>query len=76
MKKVAAIVRLMSIPMRPAASRSCAVARMALPSFDRSTNRLSETIRTTAIAMTAMSLNAIVAPLGPRGIESFGRMPG
>ena len=76
MKKVAAIVRLMSMPIRPAASRSCAVARMALPSFDRSTKRLRPVIRTTAITMTAMSLNAMVAPLGPRGIESFGRMPG
>ena len=35
MKKVAEIVRLMSMPMSWAASRSCAVARMALPSLLR-----------------------------------------
>jgi len=73
MKNVAAIVRLMSIPMSPAASRSWAVARIAFPSFERSTNRLSENISVSAITITAMSLYAIVAPPGgPSAIESAG----
>lgn len=55
MKNVAAIVRLMSIPISCAASRSCAVARIAFPSFVRSTNKLSATMSTTAIAVTARS---------------------
>ena len=41
MRNVIAIVRLMSTPIRPAASGSWAVARIALPCFVLPTNQLS-----------------------------------
>ena len=61
MKKVAAIVRLMSMPISSVASWSCAVARMAFPSVERLTKIESTIIRTTAITITKMSLRWTVA---------------
>ena len=62
MKKVAAIVRLMSIPISSVASWSWAVARMAFPSVDRLTKSASTIMRIAATTMTKMSFTPIVAP--------------
>ena len=74
MKKVAAMVWSMSIPMSSEASRSWAVARMALPSRDRSTNSASATTRTSAVTMTMISFVPISAPkrLKPALGRTFG----
>ncbi len=53
MKNASMIDALMSMPMRPAASRSCDVARIALPMRVRETNWSSATMR--VIAVTTMT---------------------
>ncbi len=65
MKKVAAIVRLMSMPISCAASRSWAVARIALPSFVRLMKSESITTRkmvttTTNTSLMPMSTSEVV----------------
>ena len=62
MRKVRAIVRLMSTPMSAAASRSCAVERIARPSRVRLTNSCSATIRTTETTMTKMLIQPMLTP--------------
>ena len=61
MKNVAEIVRLMSMPMSWAASRSWAVARIALPSFALLIKSESKITRTIAVRITTMSLAPIEA---------------
>ena len=62
MKNVAAMVRLMSMPMSCAASRSCAVARIALPSLVRLMNIASSVTSITAVAITNPSLKVTNTP--------------
>ena len=56
MKNVAEIVRLMSMPISCAASRSWAVARIALPSLVRLMKTASRATSTAEVTMTKMSL--------------------
>ena len=74
MKNVAAIVRLMSIPISCAASRSCAVARMALPSFVRLMKIASSVTSIAAATTTNTSLNPKKTPATVA--EAWGSMSG
>ncbi|MNR16914.1 hypothetical protein D3C85_1335470 [compost metagenome] len=62
MRKVALITRLMLMPISPATSWFCAVARMALPSRVLSTSRHRPSMITTAISMIDSCTLVMVAP--------------
>ena len=74
MKNVAAMVRLMSMPISCAASRSWAVARIALPSFVRLMKTASRETRMTAVTKTKTSLKPKKTPA--MVTELWGRMSG
>ena len=75
MKNVAAMVRLMLTPISWAASRSWAVARIALPSLELLTKVVSTITSTIASAMTIRSLAPIDAE-PPREIRPDGSRSG
>ena len=62
MKKVRAMVVLMFTPISCAASRSCAVERMARPSRVRATKSCSPTSRTTVTTMISTLIQLTEAP--------------
>ena len=74
MKNVAAMVRLMSIPISCAASRSCAVARIALPSLVRLMNIANSATRIAATTTTKTSLKPKKTPA--MVVAVLGRMSG